>query len=237
MKIEVLYPEVCCLYGDKSNADYLKKCLPECEMVYTSLTDEPRFAFEPVDLIYLCSISERSQELVLERLKNYKNVLRLLIDEQKCVILAVGNAMELFGQYIQKEDGEKIEALGITDTYAVRQKPDRFNSLGILSMGDMTLVGYTTRFSHSYGLSKEDALFKVVRGSGINPDTDLEGVRKGRFFATYTVGPLLISNPDFTRFILDEMGAPEATVAFEKEAREAYEKRLAGIRAAKELLQ
>ena len=44
MKIEVLYPEVCCLYGDKSNMDYLKLCMPECEMVYTSLTDEPRFA-------------------------------------------------------------------------------------------------------------------------------------------------------------------------------------------------
>lgn len=237
MKIEVLYPEVCCLYGDKSNMDYLKLCMPECEMVYTSLTDEPRFVYEPVDMIYLCSMSERSQELVLERLMNYRNVLRLLIDEQRCVILAVGNAMELFGTYIQKEDGEKIEALGITSTYAVRQKPKRFNSLTLLEMDDMTLVGYTTRFSHSYGLEKQDALFRVVRGSGINPECGLEGVRKGKFFATYTVGPILVSNPDFTHFILSQMGADAESLAFEKEAREAYELRLKDIRAARELLQ
>ena len=129
------------------------------------------------------------------------------------------------------------DALGITATYAVRQKPDRFNSLGIMKMDDMLLVSYTTRFSHSYGLEKKDALFTVVKGSGINPDCDLEGVRKGKLFATYTVGPILVTNPDFTRFILSQMGAEPEQLAFEKEAREAYEKRLKDTQAATELLQ
>ncbi len=29
MKIEMLYPEVCNLFGDVSNIKYLKKCVPE----------------------------------------------------------------------------------------------------------------------------------------------------------------------------------------------------------------
>ena len=33
MKIEVLYYEVCCLYGDMSNIRYLKKCLPDAEYI------------------------------------------------------------------------------------------------------------------------------------------------------------------------------------------------------------
>ena len=33
MKIEILYPELCTLYGDKGNMQYLKLCLPDAEFV------------------------------------------------------------------------------------------------------------------------------------------------------------------------------------------------------------
>ena len=68
MRIEVLFPERCNLYGDLSNVEYLKRCLPQAEFVETSLQEEPRFAKEPVDLVYLGPMTERTQELVLERL-------------------------------------------------------------------------------------------------------------------------------------------------------------------------
>ena len=38
MKIEILYPEICTLYGDKGNTMYLQKCLPDAEFVTTGLT-------------------------------------------------------------------------------------------------------------------------------------------------------------------------------------------------------
>ena len=69
MRIEVLFPERCNLYGDLSNVEYLKRCLPQAEFVETSLQEEPRFAKEPVDLVYLGPMTERTQELVLERLR------------------------------------------------------------------------------------------------------------------------------------------------------------------------
>ena len=46
MKIEILYPERCNLYGDLANMDYLRKCLPQAEFVETPLGETPQFARE-----------------------------------------------------------------------------------------------------------------------------------------------------------------------------------------------
>ena len=43
MKIEILYPELCTLYGDKGNMQYLKLCLPDAEFVETTLNAKPLF--------------------------------------------------------------------------------------------------------------------------------------------------------------------------------------------------
>ena len=54
MKIEILFPEFCNLYGDLANMDYLRRCLPQAEFVETSLQEEPLLAREKVDMVYLC---------------------------------------------------------------------------------------------------------------------------------------------------------------------------------------
>ena len=61
MKIEILYPELCTLYGDKGNMQYLKLCLPDAEFVETTLNAKPLFLTEDIDLVYMCSMSEKSQ--------------------------------------------------------------------------------------------------------------------------------------------------------------------------------
>ena len=103
MKIEILYPQCCNLFGDLSNIDYLRKCLPQAEFVETSLTDEPLFATEPVDMVYLGPMTERSQRMVLERLLPYRKRMWELIGGDT-VFLFTGNALELAGEYIIQED-------------------------------------------------------------------------------------------------------------------------------------
>lgn len=49
MKIEILYPEICTLYGDKGNTMYLQKCLPDAEFVTTGLNEKPLFLRENID--------------------------------------------------------------------------------------------------------------------------------------------------------------------------------------------
>ena len=68
MKIEVLFPDLCNLYGDNGNVQYLAASLPEAEVVFTGNLETPRFTKEPVDLIYLGSMSEAGQELAIQRL-------------------------------------------------------------------------------------------------------------------------------------------------------------------------
>ena len=81
MKIEVLYPEVCCLFGDKANMRYFKLCLPDAEFIETPIKDQPKFLTEDVDMVYIGSCSESNQERILSRLKDHKARIEELIDE------------------------------------------------------------------------------------------------------------------------------------------------------------
>ena len=108
MKIEVLFSEVCNLYGDVQNMNYLKKCLTDAEFINTSLDDEPRFVNEKIDLIYLGPMTEKTQEKVIEKLLPYKERIEELIKDNT-IFLFTGNALEVLGKYIENEDGSKIE--------------------------------------------------------------------------------------------------------------------------------
>ena len=128
IKIEMLYPEICNLFGDYANVKYLASCIEDAKVINTHLTDKPSFLNEDVDFIYMGSMTEKSQELVIERLKPYTEKIKEMIDKNK-VMLFTGNAVEILGNYIEKDDGSKIEALGILNFYAKRQMMNRVNSL------------------------------------------------------------------------------------------------------------
>ncbi len=225
MKIEILYSELCCLYGDKGNMMFLEKCLPDAQFLRTQLNERPAFLDGDVDLVYLCSMSENSQELILSRLMPHREAIAALAREGKALFFLVGNALELVGQYIQREDGSRVEALNLFPTYAVRQTPNRFNTLIQSQVGDMTLLGYSSRFSHTYGLTEDIALGHVTIGSGENPESKLEGIRSGRILATYLSGPVLVANPDFALWFLQELGTGVTRLPFEDTLRQAYDQR------------
>ena len=223
MKIEILYPELCCLYGDKGNTKFLQQCLPQAEFVYTQLNETPHFLSEEIDLCCMYSMSEQSQELILNRLLPHKEAISKAMESGRTLFLLTGNALELLGKYIQREDGSKAEALGICDTYSVRQAPKRFNTLIQAEFEGMTLLGYTSRFSHTYGVTEEMAMAKVTIGTGCEPGGKLEGIRTGRIIATYSLGPLLVANPDFSKWLLKELGVSDAKLPFEADLYKAYE--------------
>ena len=49
MKIEVLFPEFCNLFGDAYNMVYLEKTLPEAEFIRTKFSDDVRFTEEKMN--------------------------------------------------------------------------------------------------------------------------------------------------------------------------------------------
>lgn len=226
MRIEMLYSDLCCLYGDKGNTMFLRKCLPEAEFIETGLNATPAFLNGDVDMVYLCSMSEKSQELVLSRLMPHREAIANMAKDGPTLFFFVGNAMELTGQYIQREDGSRVEALGLFENYAVRQTPNRFNSLMRVGFRGMSLLGFTSRFSHTHGLTEDIAFGHVELGSGENPDSKLEGIYSGKVLATYLSGPVLVANPDFAHWFLAEIGAPLEKLPCEETLRKAYELRL-----------
>ena len=223
VKIEVLFPEICNLYGDPFNIRYLRKCIADCSCTETHLSDIPEFVSENVDLVYLSPMTEKAQEIVIGKLLPFRERLKELIAAGK-IFLFTGNAFEVLENYIEKEDGSRIEGLGILDAHAKRDMMHRFNSLFLGELDGIRILGFKSQFSQSYGDNSECFAFRSVRGCGINPESQLEGFRVNNLFATYLLGPILIVNPLFTKYLLRLLGQSDK-LAFETEIMRAYEAR------------
>ena len=226
MKIEILYPEFCNLNGDMGNIKYLKKCLPEAELLETSINDKPKFIQQSdISLVYMGTLSERSQEIVITKLKPYTELIKQKI-EQNQLFLFTGNSVEILGKYIENEDGSRIEALGIFDIFAKRNMMNRHNSFFLGKYKEIEILGFKSQFTMLYGNNEENYFIKTDMGIGINEQTKLEGIHQNNFFATYIIGPILVLNPYFTLELLKLMGVENPKLAFEKEVIEAYNIRL-----------
>lgn len=228
MKIEVLFPEFCNLFGDMFNMKYLKKCLPDAEFIETALDETPTFVNEDVNMIYLGPMTENTQEKVIARLLPYKARIEELIDKN-VVFLFTGNAIEVLGKYIENEDGSKIEGVGIFDVYSKRDMMHRHNSFLIGKYEDIEIIGFKSQFTMMYGDNSNSYFIEVEKGIGINKESKLEGIKKNNFIGTYLIGPVLILNPLFTKKILEMMGA-KPNIALEEETMAAYEARLKELR-------
>ena len=225
LKIEVLFPEICNLFGNMYNIKYLEKSVQDIEIIYTSLTDTPKFVDEKVDMIYMAPMTENSQELVIEKLKPYTDKIKELI-EQNQLFLVIGNALEIFGKYIENEDGSRIEGLGITDLYAKRDMMHRYNSLFLGKIEDIKIVGFKSQFAMSYGDNSSNYLFDALKGPGINEASKFEGIRINNFMGTYVLGPILVLNAYFTKYLLKLIGIKDINLAYEEEAVSCYKIRL-----------
>lgn len=225
MKVEILFPEFCNLYGDMYNMKYLKMCIPDAEFIETALDEVPRFVSEDVNLIYLGPMTENTQEKVIDRLKPYKERIEELI-EKNVVFLFTGNSLEVLGKYIENEDGSRIEGVGIFDVYSKRDMMHRHNSFLVGKYEDIEIVGFKSQFTMMYGDNSNLYFIEVEKGIGLNKESKLEGIKKNNFIGTYLIGPILIQNPLFTKKILKEIGYKDIKLALEDDVMAAYEARL-----------
>ncbi|WP_099206057.1 hypothetical protein [Scatolibacter rhodanostii] len=221
MKIEVLFPEMCNLFGDLKSMDYLALCLPEAEFIRTSYSTEPLFVTESPSLIYMGPMSENAQEKVIQKLMPYRERLAELI-ENGSPFFFTGNAVEILGHYIEKDDGSRLAALDILPIWAKRDMMHRHNSKFVGQYEGNTIVGFKSQFTMAYTDTDIYPLFTVEKGIGLNEKLKYEGIRKNNFFGTYVQGPLLVLNPEFTKNLLTIMGLSNPTLAFEKEVSDAY---------------
>lgn len=187
----------------------------------------PAFLDREVGLAYMGSMTESGQQRAISALAPYRDEIERRVDGG-ARMLVTGNALEIFGKYIDCGDGARIEALGLFDVCAKRDMAHRYNGLFLGKYNELEIVGFASRFSHMYdtGSAGADAMFQTVKGAGRSPGDPREGIKRGNFMGTYVLGPLLIVNPPFMRHLLYEMGAPGAAPPFEYAAMDAYKARL-----------
>jgi CobQ-like glutamine amidotransferase family enzyme len=227
MVIEVLFPEYNNLYGDRGNREYLARKLKlagyDVEVIETSLFDKPMFVENQVDFLLIGPCQEKHQLVEIEHLKEYAHALKNRIDNGG-VILATGNAFELFGQYIENPKGEKIECLGFYPYYAKQFSRLRYNDCSVGEFSGMKIVGFKNLLSHSYGENPYPFL-NMKKGCGMNKENKVEGVKHNNLFATYHTGPILPLNPQFTDYLIKivDNNYESVTLGYEEQA---YESRL-----------
>lgn len=225
MVVEILFQEVCGLYGDSQNATYLQACLPTAQFVFTKLTDAPYFAENTPDLIYIGCMSESTQRRVIEKLLPLKNRIQQLIDNGT-TILATGNAGEIFAKEIEYvTEKKKTPALGIFELHVKADLFNRYNGVVLGNIQDIEVTGFRSQFSFLYGDNSDCAFLQCSRGIGINPSSKLEGMRKNNLLCTQLLGPILPLNPLLCEYILGLCGA-NVPAAYREEAMAAYQQRL-----------
>ena len=100
----------------------------------------------------------------------------------------------------------------------------RFSSGSLLVLGACLCWGLENNCTRA--LSEKDPLqIVVVKGFGSDLKSRQEGIHYKNFFGTHLLGPLLIQNPPFTRYLLELLGVGRP-LPFEQEVTEAYAYRL-----------
>lgn len=226
MTVEILYSEVCNLFGDIGNVRYLEKSLPDAEFIYTRLGEKPYFAENHVNLIYLGSMSENVQELVIKELEPYKSKIDDMIKNNTAFIIT-GSAVDIFGKsIIDIDSGEALKGLGIVDMKVTRDMNHRYSGLVLAERDGLDFIGFQAQFTQSIIENPEERFLKVKKGRGMNENSDYEGIKINNFYATNLLGPFLLINPVFSKKLLSDISGKEIKTAFESESIEAYKKRV-----------
>lgn len=226
MVIEILFNEVCSLFGDGQNVTYLQSTLPDAEFVFTPLTQRPYFADNTPDIIYIGSMSENTQRKVIAALMPFKERIASLVDAG-VPILATGNAGEIFASSISYvTENIETEGLGIFDLTVKTNLFDRCNGKLLGEFEDMQIVGFRSQFSQIYGNNENGYFAKCIRGFGINRESKLEGMRKNNLICTQVLGPILPLNPLFCEYLVRLAGV-DAKAAYRDAAMDAYNQRVA----------
>lgn len=232
MIVEILFNEVCNLYGDGQNVTYLQATLPDAQFIFTALTDQPYFSDNRPDMIYIGSMSEATQRRVIEKLLPLKDRIHELVDSN-VLILATGNAGEIFTKHISYvTEKVEVDALGVADFTVKTNLFDRYNGKVLGTFEDLDIVGFRSQFSFLYGDNEKNYFVKCTRGSGINRQSSLEGFRVNNMFVTQILGPILPLNPLFCERLIALTGN-SVSAAYRDDAIAAYEQRLAEFRDSK----
>ena len=207
-----LYYDLLNLYGENANTRCIKRALElnkiKVNVDLKSIGD--KIDFKKYDLIYIGSGSEEDLLLALEDIKTRKEELKKYIEDDKYLILT-GNAMDLFGEYIETD--KKADALGIfkyqtkfiNESIFENASTDRIvgEIKAKTKLINQEIIGFQNRCD--LNLNIKTPLFKIDKKFSNDLENENEGFTYKNVYATHIIGPLLIRNPYLTDYILSNL--------------------------------
>lgn len=188
MKIAYLYYDFLNLYGESGNikiiADVLKYNKIKHQIIYLSLDDD--LNFQDYDLVYIGSGTEENQKVALNHLMKYQKDIVKYIEDGKFV-LATGNSVDMFGQKIIAN--KEYKGLNLLD-FVVKQGKRKMKEVYLPSkITKKNILGFINNNSYI-----EDVDYSLFEN---------EGIQYHNFYGTYILGPILVRNPEFLKYFLN----------------------------------
>lgn len=199
IKIAHLYYDLMNYYGEQGNVLALKTAIEyagfKANVKTLSVDDE--IDFEKYDIFYMGMGTKRNQEIVRKDILKYKDKIENVIDKK--MFIMTGNSYELFGKKI--DDKKCLGVFNFESKTTDRIVGEQIFKSDIIKE---TIIGFQNRFSSNN--IKDDYLFEVIKGTGNDSESKIEGIHKNNFFGTYLLGPILIRNPYFKDALLKYIG-------------------------------
>ena len=199
IKIAHLYYDLMNYYGEQGNVLALKTANEYAgfNVFVKTLSVDDEIDFEKYDIFYMGMGTKRNQEIVRKDILKYKDKIENVINKK--MFIMTGNSYELFGKKIDDK-----KCLGIFNFES--KTTDRIVGEQVFKSDIIkeTIIGFQNRFSSNN--IKDDYLFEVIKGTGNDLESKVEGIHKNNFFGTYLLGPILIRNPYFKDALLKYIG-------------------------------
>ena len=202
LKILHLYPKEMNLYGDHGNIlTLVKRC--EWRGIKTEvIAHEPGDPIpDDIDIIFGGGGQDSNQNTIEKDLHAISSQLKKMVDAGTPTLVVCG-LYQLFGEYFQTAEGEKIKGISILDLHTVAG-PNRLIGNVVVSTPEYgEIVGYE---NHS-GLTElgegVSPFGTVIKGYGNNGKDMIEGAKYKNCIGTYLHGPVLPKNPRLADFLI-----------------------------------
>ena len=206
LKILWMYHDLMDLYGDKGNAEVLRRRAEKrnIDVLLDTCTIGEEKNIDDYDLFFLGGGADKEQNLIFEDLIQRKVSIQQAMDHNTAFLLICGG-YQLFGQYYKDQDGNIVEGLKFFDYYTIAGSRNA-RCIGNIAV-ETTMDGKTFKavgFENHGGQTKNVStpFAKVLSGHGNEMHSGYEGFMNEQVLATYMHGPLLPKNPDIADAIL-----------------------------------
>ena len=222
-----LYPEQMNVYGDWGNVLTLKKRAEWHGYPIVIKQHHPGQPFpKDSDIIIGGGGQDSGQSVIQDDLLAIGNQLKALADN-KVPMLVICGLYQLFGNFFELSNGERIEGIGIFDmeTYAGENRLIG-NVVSETPFGE--LVGYENHSGLTILSDNQKALGRVIKGKGNNGTDRTEGAVYKYVFGSYLHGSLLPKNPVLADALIEaaavkKYGSFEPTIIDDSFAEKAHE--------------